>query len=118
MPDIECQWMRDRRLVVNPDGQVLPCCYFANSIYIKVETGRLNAEYAKNQHWPDGSIKKIKINADVLKDYYKEKDKYNIFKRPLKDIINDDWFTKTLPESWENEEKTCNLCIKHCSKRG
>ena len=103
MPDIECQWMREGRLLVNPDGQVLPCCYFANSLYYFKYSGVLN---------PEG----VRLNTDVLKEYNKEKDRYNIFKRPLEDIINDDWYTKTLPDSWEDEEKTCTLCIRHCTK--
>ena len=109
MPDIECQWMRDRRLLVNPDGQVLPCCYFANSLYSFNNGFNLRSSYTFGLD-PAG------YNTDVLKEYNKVKDRYNIFKRPLEDIINDDWYTKTLPDSWEDEEKTCTLCIRHCTK--
>ena len=104
MPPIECEWMRDRRLLVNPDGQVLPCCYFANSMYTFAQTNEL--------HPLD------RYNMKLLNDYYKEKDKYNIFNRSLDDIINEDWFTKALPKSWEKEETTCELCIRNCTKEG
>ena len=78
---------------------------FANSVY---------SFYHKDVLNPRGKG----TNTDVLKEYNKEKDRYNIFKRPLEDIINDDWYTKTLPDSWEDEEKPCELCIRFCSKKG
>ena len=27
---IQCEWLKDNRVLVNPDGQVWPCCYLGN----------------------------------------------------------------------------------------
>ena len=32
---ISCKWLNSRRVVVNPDGQVAPCCYLANLFFKK-----------------------------------------------------------------------------------
>ena len=34
----------------------------------------------------------------------KRKAELNIFTNDLEDILNDEWFTKILPESWESED--------------
>ena len=30
---ITCEWAKDERYVVNPDGQVWPCCYLCNNVF-------------------------------------------------------------------------------------
>ena len=30
---IECEWKNNNRVIVNPDGQVWPCCYLSNLAY-------------------------------------------------------------------------------------
>lgn len=42
--DISCKWLKERRVVVNPDGQVMPCCYLANRFY------REEYPYNKEEH--------------------------------------------------------------------
>ena len=31
--DIKCEWLSQDKILVNPDGQVFPCCYLANKYY-------------------------------------------------------------------------------------
>jgi len=47
-------------------------------------------------------------------DYYKNREEYNIFDNDLEDILNSDWFKKTLPESWEDESKLARQCKTYC----
>ena len=50
----------------------------------------------------------------ILMDYYDEKEKYNIHNNTLEDIIESDWFTKRLPESWDDEKTAARHCVKYC----
>ena len=31
--NISCKWLQARKVVINPDGQVAPCCYLANTFF-------------------------------------------------------------------------------------
>ena len=111
MPAIKCEWMLNKRFVVNVDGQVWPCCFFANSAFKVMNTKGLDG-------WERSSSHPERVgyyNMKIILEYYKNKDDYNIFKKPLEEIINSDWFTKTLPESWQIENDTCVLCKRFCS---
>lgn len=120
--NIKCEWMKSNRLLINPDGQVLPCCYFANVMYMydKLGTSEKIAE-KRNQINDQIGNKNIIQNqtrdADILMDYYDEKEKYNIHNNSLEDIIESDWFTKRLPESWDDEETSARHCIKYCQAK-
>ena len=30
-PNVTCKWLTMSKCLINPDGQVLPCCYLANT---------------------------------------------------------------------------------------
>ena len=32
-PAIKCKWAAENKFLVQPDGQVVPCCYLANAMY-------------------------------------------------------------------------------------
>lgn len=91
---VKCQWMENNRILVNPDGGVLPCCYLGNNEYRTQfedwRVGHLMNEYKKNAH-------------DL-----------NIKNKPLEEIVEHEWFTKTLPESWKNAENVAEQCIRFC----
>ncbi len=106
-PRIRCKWAEENRFVVNPDGQVWPCCYFANLAYISEkfkELGRRAELYSKNSH----------MAHPVMQDYMRKKETMNAKNRPVHKILDDDWFNVTLPESWKNEETFHQLCSKNC----
>ena len=90
---IKCSWGSKNRFVVNPDGQVLPCCYFANVVYSNTN---LNG-------------------VGVLESYNHQKQDLNVFNKPIADILTSDWFTKTLPESWEDSATTHSICKRWCN---
>ena len=96
--NIKCRWALPRNeVVVNPDGQVLPCCFHANSIY----RNKLNNF----------------IKEDPAYDYYiKNKNEFNVFKKSIIDIVESEHFTKTLPESIKGDNPN-PLCVRNCSSR-
>jgi len=87
---IECDWKKRGCVVINPDGQVLPCCYLGNKVYRNEIKG-------------------------VLDEYVEDKDKYNLTKHELKDILKGKWFTETLPKSWENYDDAHHICKRYCT---
>lgn len=147
--NIQCEWMESQRILINPDGQVLPCCFLANVIYMydkmntieKLGTSRNNSkeskylldkdepveERVKRRDEFESNISKQIGDKDiineqtkqenVLMDYYENRKKYNIFETSLEDIITSEWFTKTLPESWDDEKRTPRQCKQYCTRK-
>jgi len=94
---ISCKWLKMRMVLVNPDGQVLPCCYIANNYY------QFGAQV---------------FNGQTMLDYKKEEKDNNIFHKPLEDILAEsNWFNDTLPESWDSKEPV-RQCVRYCSNKG
>ena len=118
-----CEWMQSRRAIVNPDGQVIPCCFIANVLYMVDKIAPVD-ELAKqrddvtDQIGKKDVIKREFFEDPVLADYYENRDRFNIFKRPLQDILADDWFTKDLPESWNDSDNIPTQCWWNCSRDG
>ena len=111
---IKCQWMKNKRVLVNPDGQVYPCCYFAGLFAMDI-LGHDPDKWEIERYglWRKGDkVKKSKSNA--LTDYSKVKELHNIKNNSMEDILNSEWFIKTLPESWNDSDRCHRLCKKHC----
>lgn len=95
---IECKWLKKREVVVNPDGQVLPCCYLANGYFMSGP--------------PDFN------NHELMLSYQEQSKSNNIFVRPLEEILADSkWFNHELPDSW-NTDNPLRQCSKYCSSSG
>ena len=101
--EINCRWATPRNeIVVNPEGQVLPCCYHANAHY----KHKFDSTWG-NEVW----------NHDIFAtDYNVDQRKYNILHTPLSEIINSDWFKNKLPESTKGNNPVAQ-CVRHCSNR-
>lgn len=96
---ISCAWGNRNRIVINPDGQVLPCCYLCNS-YFSNKVGGPNYD--------------VKMAEHSLMQKYKDKE-FNVFNRNLLDIISDQWFKKDLKDSFTSG-KPIKQCVTFCSK--
>lgn len=108
MGKIVCQWMKRRNAVINPDGQVYPCCYFANVAFhttSMIDKGRID-------ELKEGHIDRLDLK--LIKKYNENPKAYNIFHTDMKDIVNSDWFKKDLPESWEDSDLTVYQCERFC----
>ena len=99
---IKCRWMNNQQILINPDGQVWPCCYFANIAFYLKSINRYDSEYEVTKYAP-------------FKEYDEHKAELNIFNNDLQQIFQHEWYTKTLPESWNSEETTHVVCKKACS---
>ncbi len=92
--NIKCEWGILNKVVINPDGNVIPCCYFAISML------------SSPPPW-SGKF----LGLDIIKKYGKEE--HNVFNKNLIDILKDSvWFNKDLPESWE--KKPTHVCMRFC----
>lgn len=118
--NIKCEWMQTKRILVNPDGQVLPCCFFANVMYMYDRLGsekewEPKKEYGISDQLMDTPRVAYETSKEnILMEYHKNKEKYNIFNNSLEEILNGEWFTKTLPESWEDDSKLTRQCRTFC----
>lgn len=100
-PCINCRWLETRTIVVNPDGQVLPCCYFANSLYMNLQTDGTEAP-----RWND---------TEVLINYKNNIQEYNLNNKTITEILESDWFNIDLPKSWESYETLPSVCGTFCN---
>ena len=94
MPNINCKFLKQTtNTIVNSTGQVWPCCYFGT-----------------HEH------KLQEQDQYVFEQYNKNKDKHNLNNYTVKEILNNEWFTKTLPESWKDEKTCARQCKRWCTK--
>ena len=131
--NIHCEWQRSRRAIVNPDGQVIPCCYLANTMYLgqtyklpqKVIDDGYYYEDPSNYKYDeveDQLVHTERVAASsyektIMTEYLDDKHLHNIFHTPLQDILESKWFTETLPQSWEDPDKTLWACKNFCSTK-
>ena len=111
---IKCRWQEVGRILVNPDGQVWPCCYLCNKAYKTESMGVFGpnnqvedmSQEGENWYWKEGD--------KTMLEYKRNYDDLNLKNKTMEEIINHEWFTKTLPESWEKEETRIDECRKFC----
>lgn len=98
---IVCRWAQPRNsILIMPDGALLPCCYHGNSYYKYLQDGK-EVALIKNAHF---------------KEYLDNKEQFNVFKNSIKNIVNSEWFTQTLPNSF-NSNNPIPQCEQQCSSR-
>jgi len=90
---ISCDWLNRRILVVDIDGNVLPCCFFSH-------------KFGRGDNKDD--------EADPVLEAYKE-DEMNLNDRPLAEILDNPWWEQ-LYESWNDSDKISPKCVRYCSK--
>ena len=127
MSNTHCKWIEDdEKMLVQPDGQILPCCYLSN--YYNADNIPLKSKEEVYDN-VNNNFRKIEdqlyyidlVNYEVhneylYKEYQKRKDKLNIFNNDLEDILNNEWFTKILPESWKSKDTIAGPCKRICTK--
>jgi MoaA/NifB/PqqE/SkfB family radical SAM enzyme len=102
---IVCRWALPRNeIVINPDGQVLPCCYHANSDFKRKNSPKEVGEGIERYMGP------------WFKEYIEKSSDYNVFEKPLSTIMNSNWFIKSLPQSIVSENPI-SVCEKNCSSK-
>lgn len=107
--EIECRWMKMNKFLVNPDKQVWPCCYLANQGY--------RARVTQENKDPKIIAKAVDDSVHpVLMSYYENEKELNLENNSIEEILNHEWYQKTLPESWDSD-KPFRLCMVMCSKK-
>jgi len=106
---IDCIWGKQNQYLINPDGQVFPCCYLSNVYYYSHQMKDQN----KWEELYEGH--KHEIAHHLLDEYKRLEKENNIMETPIDDIINGEWFSEILPKSWENEETIHIQCKRLCS---
>ncbi len=120
--NIHCSWLVDKKIVINPDGQVWPCCYLANSGYMYTSLDKPKFYSIKEEVGIEEQLVNIEEAAvntgyqTLFIEYYEKNDQHNIFNSPIDIILKSEWFSKTLPESWTNPERILHQCKIFCSK--
>jgi len=115
--------MSRKQVIVNPDGQVIPCCFFANLLLVAdwFKYPRQYSHSDSKKNWEEHRLTNYYLTAfettidPVLKEYIKHKDELNIFNDDLENIVNHEWFQK-LYESWEDPDKISPVCVRNCTK--
>lgn len=112
---IKCSWQNEGKILINPDGQVFPCCYLANKMYKAKQHGALfdNTEQSSEQ-WGNWFWKEK--SDQIMRDYQKHADELNVHNKSMEEIVNHKWYTEMLPASWEDEETRNDICISYCEQ--
>jgi hypothetical protein len=95
---IICKWKESSRCLIQPDGQVFQCCFL-----------KLHFVDYENKREVDGR------SHPIIKDYLSKKEEYNIKNDSLKNILNKEWFQKTLPNSLIDYDKAPKPCKRVCT---
>ena len=122
---IKCKWLEeDEQILVNPDGQVIPCCYLSPYFAVMVNQDKIKQFPQKWEEWDWDDIRDQLVHLDshwsyvasmyLFKEYMQKKDELNIFTNDLESILESDWFTKILPESWTDIENVASPCRRIC----
>ena len=98
-PQVQCDWANRDIVHVDPDGQVHPCCFFAN-VYYKCKY----TEQDLYKHIP------------AYREYHEREQDFNVDNRSIDDIRKDEWFNETLEKSWESWDTIPHQCKIHCSQ--
>ena len=87
---------------VNVEGTIWPCCFTSNLPYLQEYDSRLWREKDKKYSAKHGA------NWN------------NLDHRSLQEILDTDWFSKDLPESWhlDNDDDSLMVCKRNCCDRG
>lgn len=88
---INCSWSKHNFIAINPDGQVVPCCFVSEILY---------------------NERLYKKHPDTIIQQY-PKDEQNVFKTPLRDMLSPDgWLNKKFAPTWsDNPIRECtNFC--------
>lgn len=109
---INCEWFRTNQVIINPDGQVYPCCYISNTLYLSKQYGypkkgdliniknEDSLEY-ELQH-SEGIAMGVPVKDWLYSEYIENEKEFNIDNKPLEEILNHEWFDK-LKNSWEDD---------------
>ena len=101
---IKCEWGGKNKVLVNPDGQVYPCCYLSNTDYFFTETENNKEGYL----YPYSGL-----GSKVMNEYQKHRNELNIKNNTMDQILNNEWWN-ILESSWQDSDVVDHRCIRYC----
>ena len=121
---IRCFWWENGELQINPDGQVFPCCFIANPLYLtKVfgypEKGSLDRRVDSDNvlfqlENAEAIAEEAPYGYNLYRTYIEHEDELNLNNKSMREIINHKWF-KDLEKAREKWETAPRLCQTHCT---
>lgn len=119
MSCVDCQWLKSNRIIINPDGQVIPCCFFANILYTSKQfnypkTRELGNTDSLENEMVDNRLVSYQVTQDpILAEYIENESEMNLMNNSMSEILEHKWF-HMLYDSWNDSDKVSRICLKHC----
>ena len=121
---IRCSFFEKNEVNINPDGQIYPCCFFANTLYIAKQFGYPNAGDIPLRNTEPTSIQNGLQNSEsiaigvvdrnpIYKEYVENEADYNLDNKSITEILNSDWYNdlEKARKTWETAPAICkNWC--------
>lgn len=102
--NVKCKWREAGKFLVNPDGQVWPCCYLANAEYFKKMTND-----DPTIDYPRGPM------TYIIQEYNKYEPELNAFNNSIDRIFMHKWW-RILEKSWDDPDLVDRRCVRYCSE--
>ena len=49
-----------------------------------------------------------------MSEYEKDRDDLNVNNKSMKEILSHKWYSKSLPDSWKEQDTRHEICIRFC----
>lgn len=108
--EINCTAFETRELLVTAQGFAVPCCWFGHLYYMGYENGTLT--YLGDDYTLYEGDRNL-----LLK--YNGYEAGNLKKNPVGKVLSNEFFSKTLEESWKKKKITCGksaICSLMCGR--
>tara|TARA_B100001287_G_C22307602_1_gene355689 strand:+ start:71 stop:508 length:438 start_codon:yes stop_codon:yes gene_type:complete len=122
--EIFCYFYEKGELQINPDGQVFPCCFIANSMFVSKTFDYPKPGTLKRRGKPDDikfqleepeSIAEWVPRRDwIYSEYIENENDLCLDNKSINEIINHEWFKK-IQKAREKWETAPIICQEHCT---
>jgi len=128
---VYCYWYERGELQINPDGQVFPCCFIANSMYLAKTFGYPKRGDLKRRTDPDRVMFELEEPEGVAEsllegdwchtEYVESEHEMCLDNYSINEIVNHKWFKKMekARKKWETAPEICRRnCTVNCNGSG
>ena len=121
---IYCYWYERGEVQINPDGQVFPCCFIANSMYLAKTFGYPKRGTLERRKDPDNILFQLEEPEAVAEsllerdwchtEYVENEHELCLDNHSINEIVNHKWFKK-MEKAREKWETAPHICRDHCT---
>ena len=124
---VRCQWYENNKIQINPDGQVFPCCFIGNTMYLSKSYGYpkrgtlepkpdpLGVVYELEHH--ENAAQTIADREQINIEYVKHEDELNINNHSIREILQHEWF-QNITEARKEWDTSPRICKEVCGEEG